>query len=921
MLLHCSLHWPAEFSPDLWPFAVDYACWVYNHTPGDCGFSPIELLSGTRVPCILLDRLRVWGCPAYVLDPRLQDGHKIPKWEPRSRQGQFLGFSDLHSSTIGLVRNLRTGFISPQYHIVYDEMFSTVTSPAPIPSSISFWEDLWEHLFRTSRDLYLDADDYHDPQSIPLLDSSWLSDAELQQRNRNIQPHPILPSGIAPSSPSTVPDNAEQGGISTPERSDIIDPSSPSEPVDYIDRLTGTNVPSSPLRDITNTTETGRVPSNTIETGRAPTLTIEPGHVPNSESGRETRHRVTWNDPLQTNIPPTKRDRKPNPRFIGPDWVNNVSLFQSYTPLLSKEAQFMMNLDWSDIDQPVEPQYNTILMTTDSINQELISQNPMAFQAKLKTADSPSLRDILRMTDLDEQNKWFEAMDSEIQALLKKGTFKPVLRSVATSQNKEIVGTTWVFKRKRKPDGTIIKYKARLVVRGDQQTQVGNTVDETYAPVVSWSTIRLMLTLSVTHKMVTTQIDFRNAFVQSSLPSPIYVELPGGGYSNNPKYFGHILEVYKSLYGDVRAPKLWYNHLRAALEKEGFVVDPLDACLFTKHGCIFVVYVDDAILMAKDQRTIDEVLQNLEHQGLDIERMGTLTDYLGVHLSKDSTNGDLILSQPDLTKRLIEVLGLSNAKSVSTPATGPLYRSLDHEPMSDNFNYRSAVGMAMYLANNTRIDCAMATHQCARFCANPRQPHEVALKRIGRYLVGNQNQGLHIKPRGNLKLDCYVDADFCGLFNLDDCEDPSSYRSRSGYLLTLGDVPILWSSKMQTCIALSTMEAEYIALSSAMRALIPLKGILQSFATTLDLHINCSSTMSTVWEDNQAALILGTTNPPRMTPRSKHIGIQYHWFRSHLKPGYIEIHHIPSSSQKADILTKALERQKHEHARHLCMGW
>jgi hypothetical protein len=295
---------------------------------------------------------------------------------------------------------------------------------------------------------------------------------------------------------------------------------------------------------------------------------------------------------------------------------------------------------------------------------------------------------------------------------------------------------------------------------------------------------------------------------------------------------------------------------------------------------------------------------------------------LGVHLQTlDSEEGYLELSQPDLTRRLIEVLGLTNAKPVSTPAESALGRNSNAEPATGEFNYHSVIGMAMYLANNTRLDCAMAIHQCARFTSNPKIPHEQAIKRVGRYLLGTVNKGLRIKPNKNMKLDCFVDADFCGLFSHEDSDDPNSVKSRTGYLLTLGGVPIVWSSKMQTAIALSTMEAEYVALSTAMRALLPLKAVLQTLSKAMNIKIDESSSISTVWEDNEAALTLSTTDPPRMTPRSKHIAVKYHWFRKHLKKGFIEVKHIRSEQQQADILTKALTRIRHEQARRLTMGW
>jgi hypothetical protein len=127
-MLHCAiLHWPDETETDLWPYALDYATWLYNHTPSSThGWAPIELFCGVQFNCSHLQRVKVWGCPTYVLSPTLQDGRKIPKWAPRSRRGQFLGFSTQHSSLIGLIRNPSTQHVSPQFHVVHDELFTTL---------------------------------------------------------------------------------------------------------------------------------------------------------------------------------------------------------------------------------------------------------------------------------------------------------------------------------------------------------------------------------------------------------------------------------------------------------------------------------------------------------------------------------------------------------------------------------------------------------------------------------------------------------------------------------------------------------------------------------------------------------------------------------------------------------------------------
>ena len=126
--------------------------------------------------------------------------------------------------------------------------------------------------------------------------------------------------------------------------------------------------------------------------------------------------------------------------------------------------------------------------------------------------------------------------------------------------------------------------------------------------------------------------------------------------------------------------------------------------------------------------------------------------------------------------------------------------------------------MMLYLAGSTRPDIAFVVHQCARFSHAPKHSHEIDLKHIARYLKGTREKGLVMTPdKSDLKLDIFADADFAGLFISVDCMDPISVKSRTGILFNFRKVPIFWSSKLQLEIALSTLEAEYIALSQEMR--------------------------------------------------------------------------------------------------------
>jgi hypothetical protein len=904
MMLHCHLHWPDSFCPSLWPMAMEYATWVHNHLPNeDTGLAPLEIFCGTKLDCHQLRCCRVWGCPAYVLDPTLQDGGKVPKWHPRARRGQFLGFSPVHSTTVGMIHNLSTGNISAQFHVMYDEKFHT-THTAGLGT-----------LNPTDMIQILSVENY-------LPDHDISIDGPLPE---------LVPEWQFPPVVTGLPHNE---GENTASRPPTHEPTVPT-PVHPLPPL---HAPASPLISISPESPPAS-PDILPITPLTPQQGEQGEQHEASEQGKNEQGQQGESFPTTRDITPRRSNRRHNAprRFPDPERHTDPSLDTSAWDLTTGHHSYLPNSVGNDINPnnnthlmahsankldwtaPSEP--NTLSDMFDSMYHRQATStlgwiddwNPLAFAARSFDADNPSYFDI-RYMPAAEQELWWQAMDTEIEELEKRGTFHPVSRLSAGSH--EIVETMWTLRRKRLPDGTISRYKARLVVRGDQQktTYDRNT---TYAPVVEWSTVRLLLVLSMQHGLATCSIDFKNAFVQSELPSPIFVEFPRG-YGKHSK--DKVLQVEKSLYGDSRAPRLWYNFLTARLIKLGFTTDSNDACMFCKSDCIFVNYVDDAILIAKDQKTIDKVLAGLRAERLDYDHLGDLASYLGVKIEKH-IDGSLELKQPHLTKTIIQAIGLEDSNSKTTPATTTLGKHLDSPPFDESFNYRSVIGMLLYLGNNSRPDCSFAIHQCARFSANPREPHGEAVKRIGRYLRGSADRGVILKPSTNLNLDLYPDADFAGIWGIEKPDDPSCVRSRTGFIITLGSAPITWASRMQTEIALSTMEAEYIACSTAMRVLIPLRHRLIDVCKWLELRAPSAAIVSTVWEDNNAALLLATSDPPQMTLRSKHIAIKYHWFRSQLQKGVIQMRHINSSDQLADILTKALTKDKFTAARQLVMGW
>ena len=231
--------------------------------------------------------------------------------------------------------------------------------------------------------------------------------------------------------------------------------------------------------------------------------------------------------------------------------------------------------------------------------------------------------------------------------------------------------------------------------------------------------------------------------------------------------------------------------------------------------------------------------------------------------------------------------------------------------------------MLQYLAQHTRPDIAFAVAQCARHAHHPKRQHEIAVERIGRYLKGTMKRGLILRPDRNkpLHIDCYVDADFAGLFGTEEPHDPSCVKSRTGIVICVANCPVIWTSKLQHLIATSTTESEYNAISDAMREVIPLQNLLRKIAETIgygpDIY---TEFQTTVHEDNAAALRLANLSPGQFTPRTKFYAVKVHWFRSHLNER-CRIVKIDTADQRADILTKSLPETTFKKIRLLLSGW
>ena len=357
--------------------------------------------------------------------------------------------------------------------------------------------------------------------------------------------------------------------------------------------------------------------------------------------------------------------------------------------------------------------------------------------------------------------------------------------------------------------------------------------------------------------------------------------------------------------------------------------------------------MDGTIFAGADSAILEEEIRLLgvnnteQRHTFQLRNEGDVGAFLGIQITKTGPH-TFELVQSGLIAKVLATANMTDCNGVSTPiGSTPIGTDADGPIYAETWKYGMVVGMLMYLAANTRPDIAYAAHQAARFSHAPRQSHAIAaVKRILCYLKATSTKGMIMTPTMEHRVDCYVDSDFAGIFAVEHAQDPVSVKSRTGYIVMYRGSPLLWVSKMQTQLALSKMEAEYVALSQSMRDLIPICQILheimtQVFETKPTIMYQSHSKayaevesgsmpstieQSTVNEDNHACLKLARM--AQLSPRTKHIGIPYHWFRTKVESlDTICIELIAMNKQLADQFTKGLGIVPFEISRLIILGW
>jgi len=404
------------------------------------------------------------------------------------------------------------------------------------------------------------------------------------------------------------------------------------------------------------------------------------------------------------------------------------------------------------------------------------------------------------------------------------------------------------------------------VVKGFAQKK-GIDFDEIFSPIVKMTSIRTILRLIAAEDLHLEQLDVKTAFLHGDLEEEIYMQQPQGYEVKGKEKL--VCKMKKSLYGLKQAPREWYLKFDRFMSEQGYTRCHSDHCVYLKrqnHGSyiILLLYVDDMIVADSNMQEINVLKRKLENS-FAMKDLGAAKQILGMRITRDRKNRKLTLSQSEYIEKVLKRFNMHNAKPFSIPLASHFKLSKEVCPRTQEemahmskVPYASAIGSLMYAMVCTRHNIAHAVGVVSRYKNNLGKKHWMAVKWILRYLRGTTNQALCFGG-SNIALQGYVDANLGG--------DRDNKRSTTRYVFTVGGTAVSWVSKIQTVVALSTIEVEYVATTEASKEMIWLQRFLDELGKKQEL--------GRLYSDSQSAIHL--TNNSAFHSKTKHIQLKYHF--------------------------------------------
>ncbi|CAN1142265.1 Retrovirus-related Pol polyprotein from transposon RE2 [Linum perenne] len=591
------------------------------------------------------------------------------------------------------------------------------------------------------------------------------------------------------------------------------------------------------------------------------THTLPPSHIPHASPTFQISHAIPTSHT-------TPNIDKPTPS------TNPLSSSPSYQQqTISSAAKYT---------QPSKTHYRPASLKTHSMSTRASTNSlkPKTFTVTTTTLEPKNYSQALK------HDCWLQAMKSEYDALVRNETWLLVPRPT----NVNVVGCKWIYRIKRHSDGTIQRYKARLVAQGYSQEE-GVDFFDTFSPVIKPTTIRVVLSIALSKGWQLRQLDFNNAFLNGDLEEEVYMAQPKG--FEHPTKSQYVCRLRKAIYGLKQAPRAWFTKLKGYLLQHGFKACHSDTSLFVLHSptatTYILVYVDDLIITGSDTRFITTFIDTLA-QTFSLKDLGQLHQFLGLDVTR--VDNTLQLSQRHYISDILIRTHMDASSPVATPADPTTNLTKLGEQFDNPKLYRQTVGALQY-ATITRPDITYAVNRVCQYMHAPTVQHWQAVKRVLRYLNGTLNHCLKFTPTTATSLLAYSDAGWVS--------DKDDSRSQYGYAIYHGNNLISWTSRKQKVVARSSTEAEYRSLAYTTAELI----WLQQLFGELHIHLDMSPLLLC---DNVGAIFMSKN--PVISTRSKHVALDFHFIREQVESRSLRINYISTVDQVADIFTKALPRER-----------
>ena len=499
-----------------------------------------------------------------------------------------------------------------------------------------------------------------------------------------------------------------------------------------------------------------------------------------------------------------------------------------------------------------------------------------------------------------ERKSFTEAAKSEIATLKEKSTFE----LVDYPSHKQVLPLKWVFTYKFDDAVYIVRYKARICVRGDLQHHM---TDEIYAATGACRSFRILMALVSAFGLLCHQIDFNIPFTNADMDDEVYTTCPPGFGAP-----GKCWKLLKALYGLRKSPKLWFDELVSFLNGLEFHHCPDEPCILINKdtGLILFLYVDDLLVIARQDciRHIEQFKTTLNSK-YGIKDLGEAKSFLNIRILRDLKAKKLWICQDGYIDKLCSKFGIDeSSRSVSTPLM-PSYRPNPFEgqaTLQQITEIQENVGSILYAAVVSRPDVSFAASQLSQFAANPSPEHLRYADRVLSYLQTTKYYAIEFSGSANAEVETGDDEVLQLSSDASFADDPETRRSTQGYLMKMFGGPIMWQSSKQKTVTTSTTEAELLSLSHTARETIGLYRLFEQiqFDPEQQPKILC---------DNQQTVGLIQKDRPQLTLKLKHVDIYNLWLRQIHKDGKVAVDWVQTKDMPADGFTKALSTDKHNH--------